>query len=346
MTSLAPFNRPAIIAEIGAKYAPMPQMIEMVEAAAKAGADLVKFQTYRAETISTPGSFFTMEDGARVSQFDFFKAYELSREDHEALDAACRRLGVRWISTPSHVSDLDLLEEFDPPAYKTGSDDLTNTPFLKAIAERGRPMIVSTGMARLAEVARAVDVIEKAGCRDLTLLHCVVSYPSKPEDANLRVIETFRREFGLPVGLSDHTTDEFTSVLAVALGAVVIEKHLTLDHAMNLPDHQASLDPPAFARLVERVRLAAEALGDGEKRILPTEEKWRAAARKSLFAARPIPKGAVVGAADIAIRRPADGLHPHLVDEIVGKRAANDIAQGSLLKLEMFDMRGGAGAHE
>ena len=328
--------KPAIIAEIGAKYADMETMKAMVSAAKGAGADIVKFQTYRAETISTPGSYFTFEDGSRVPQFEWFKRHELTDADHVAIDAYCRDIGIAWFSTPSHPSDVDYLEKFDPIAYKTGSDDLTNLPFLRYIAAKGRPMIVSTGMCTLGEIEKAVEAILAAGTRDLTLLHCVVSYPLRPEDANLRAIETLRSAFGLPVGLSDHTTDEFTSVLATGMGASVIEKHFTLDHALQLPDHQASLDPAAFARLVERVRLVGPALGDGVKRILPTEEKWRAACRKSLYAARAIRAGETIDAAAIAIRRPSDGLHPHEFDRVVGKRARRDIPAGALLAQDMI----------
>jgi N,N'-diacetyllegionaminate synthase len=333
---LAPFGKPVIIAEIGAKYAEMSVLKQMVAKAKECGADVVKFQTYRAETISTPGSWFTFEDGSRMPQFDFFKKYELSREDHEELIGYCQETGIAWLSTPSHVEDVELLESFSPIAYKTGSDDLTNTPFLKEIARRGKPMVISTGMCTLSEVESAVEAIYSTGNRDIVLLHCVVSYPSRPEDANLRVIETFRRAFGLPVGLSDHTTDEFTSVLATAMDACVIEKHFTLDYAMKLADWQASLDPAGFKRLVDRVRQVKPALGDGVKRILPTEEKWRAACRKSLFTTRAIAQGEVIGADDIVIRRPSEGIHPHLLDLVVGRTARQDIPANALLHWDMI----------
>jgi len=337
MTSfLASSRSPFIIAELGGKYASLDIMCEMVRSAASCGVDAVKFQTFRAETIATPGSFFTFEDGSRVPQYEFFKAYELTREDHEVLAVCCRENNVGWLSTPSHPQDVVLLESFEPIAYKTGSDDLTNVPFLRYIAERRRPMIVSTGMSTLGEVEKAVEAILSSGNRDLTLLHCVVSYPARVEDANLRALETLRHAFGLPVGLSDHTTDEFTSVLATQMGAVVIEKHFTLDHALKLPDHQASLDPPAFRRLVERVRLVEQAMGDGVKRILPTEEKWRKAARKSLFAAKPIKRGEQITPEHVAIRRPADGLHPHEYEQILGRVARQDIAAGVLISWDML----------
>lgn len=281
-------------------------------------------------------SYFTFEDGSRVAQFDFFKAHEFSEADHDALNALCKELGIQWLSTPSHSSDLALLEKYDLPFYKTGSDDLTNLPFLCAIAEKGRPMLVSTGMCTLGEIESAVDTVLATGNRQLVLLHCVVSYPSRPEDANLKVIETLQKAFGLPVGLSDHTQDEFTSILATQMGAVVIEKHFTLDHALKLPDHEASLDPVQFTRLVERVKLVSKALGDGVKRILPTEQKWRQAARKSLFAAVDIPAGTVITEQHISIRRPSEGIHPHHLPLVLGRIAKTFIPAGTLIQWDMF----------
>lgn len=329
-------DKPVIIAELGGKYGDMEILERSVRAAAEAGADLVKFQTFRAETISAPEATFTFDDGSIVSQHDFFKAAELSEEDHQRIDEICSEVGVGWLSTPSHPEDVVLLERFAPIAYKTGSDDLTNLPFLRHVADRGRPMIVSTGMCTLAEVARAVETILSTGNDQLILLHCVVSYPSRPEDANLRTIETLRRAFGVPVGLSDHTTDELTSVLATSLGAVVIEKHFTIDYGLKLPDWQVCLDPPKWRRLVERVRMVHRALGDGVKRILPSEEKWRASARKSLFSARDVKAGERLDIESVAIRRPASGIHPHHAELVVGRTARQDIPAGTLLSWDML----------
>lgn len=329
---------PLVIAEIGANYGGIEIVKEMVRAASQCGADMVKFQTYRAETIATPGSNFTFEDGSCVSQFDFFKAHELSEGDHDVLATLCEELGIQWLSTPSHASDLELLEKYDLPSYKTGSDDLTNLPFLRAIAEKGRPMLVSTGMCTLGEIEAAVDTVLATGNQQLVLLHCVVSYPSRPEDANLKVIETLRKAFGLPVGLSDHTQDEFTSILATQMGAVVIEKHFTLDHALKLPDHEASLDPVQFSRLVERVKLVSKTLGDGVKRVLPTEQKWRQAARKSLFAAVDIPAGAVLAKQHITLCRPSDGIHPHYFDLVLGSTTREFIPAGTLIRWDMIQL--------
>jgi sialic acid synthase SpsE len=328
-------NRPLIISELGAKYASIDVMKEMIKASKECGADMVKFQTYRAETISTPGSFFAMEDGSQVSQYEYFKSYELTPEDHAVLISYCKEIGIGWLSTPSHTSDVDFLETLNPVVYKTGSDDLTNLPFLHYIAKKQRTMIVSTGMCTLGEIEKAVETITRAGNDQLILLHCVVSYPSRPQDANLRVIETLQKAFGIPVGLSDHTTDEYTSILATAMGAVIIEKHFTLDHALKLPDHEAALDPAAFQKLVQKVLLVPQTLGSGVKHILETEEKWRAAARKSIFAFRAIREGEIIQEEDLTIRRPANGIHPHHLDLIVGRQAACDIPEGSLITWNM-----------
>jgi len=327
-------STPYVIAEIGAKYDGIDTVKEMVRSAANCGADMVKFQTFKAETVSTPGSYFTFEDGSKVSQFDFFKEHELSGSDHDVLAALCDELNIAWTSTPSHPDDVDFLERYDLPFYKTGSDDLTNTPFLQYIAEKGSPMLVSTGMCTMEEISRAVETIKGTGNENIILLHCVVSYPSKPEDANSRVIETLQQTFDLPVGLSDHTQDEFTSILATQLGACVVEKHFTLDHAMKLPDHQASLDPQEFKLLVDRVKLVEKALGTGEKVILPTEEKWRKSARKSLFVIQDIPEGETIGQQHLTIRRPSTGLPPHYYQQVLGKKARRLIQSGEVLQLD------------
>jgi N,N'-diacetyllegionaminate synthase len=327
---------PLIIAEIGAKYGGMDTVKEMVRSAAGCGVDLVKFQTYRAETIAAPGSYFTLEDGSRVPQFDFFKAHEFSENEHDVLNVLCKGLCIQWISTPSHVSDLELLEKYDLPFYKTGSDDLTNLPFLRAIATKGRPMLVSTGMSSLGEIEAAVETVLATGNRQLVLMHCVVAYPARPEDANLKVIETLQKAFGLPIGLSDHTQDEFTSILATQMGAVVIEKHFTLDHSLKMVDHEAALDPVQFSCLVKRVQLVGKALGDGVKRILPCEQKWRESARKSLFAAVDIPAGTVMMEPHIAIRRPSSGISPLHLPLVLGRVVKTFIPAGALIQWDMF----------
>jgi sialic acid synthase SpsE len=329
-------KRPVVVAELGAKYAGLDVMRQMIQSSKKCGADMVKFQTYRAETIAAPHILFTLPDGSSVSQHDFFKAHELTQEDHQELISFCDEIGIEWFSTPSHPEDVELLELFDPICYKIGSDDLTNIPFLKYIADKKRPIVVSTGMSTLSEIEMAVRAIQGTGNEQIVLLHSVTAYPAKPEEANLLAIKTLQKAFGFPVGLSDHTQDEFTSILATQLGAVIIEKHFTLDHALNLPDHEAALDPAAFKKLVQRVRLVSQALGTGLKSIAEVEIKWRSAARKSIFAAREIRKGQVIESADLTIRRPGDGIQPHHLELVLGKPAACDISSGTMLAWSMF----------
>lgn len=327
---------PLCVAEIGAKYAELDVMRQMIRSAAECGADLVKFQTYQAETVATRDSYFTLGNGARVSQYDFFKKYELTRDDHRELIDCCRQIGIGWLSTPSHPSDVDLLEEFDPPCYKTGSDDLTNLPLLEYIARKKRPMMVSTGMSTLEEVGQAVNSIAGTGNRQLILLHCVTAYPSRVEDANLRAIETLRNAFGFPVGLSDHTQDSFSSILATQLGAVIIEKHFTLSHTLKLQDDEVALDPPAFRKMVENIRLIPLALGSGVKRVLEAETTWRESARKSIHSTRAIMKGEILQAGDIAIRRPSNGIPPQMLGTVIGRKATCDIPEGTPLTWDML----------
>jgi N,N'-diacetyllegionaminate synthase len=327
---------PLVVAEIGAKYAALEVLTGAISAARRCGVDLVKFQSFTADAIATPEARMRTPEGRDVSQREFFKQYELSRSDHEALIGFCRHIGIGWFSTPSSRADVDLLEQFAPICYKTGSDDLTNLPLLRYIAQTGRPMVVSTGMSTMAEVEKAVETIRGAGNSAIVLLHCVVSYPSRPEDANLRAIGTLRERFGLPVGLSDHTTDEYTSVLAAAMGAEMIEKHFTPDHALKLQDDEASLDPEAMARLVQRVALVPKALGDGVKRVQDAEKTWRAAARKSLFAARDIAAGEPIRMEDLVVLRPAVGIGADDIEKVLGRRTRRAMRTGDPFTPDVF----------
>jgi len=191
---LSGMPQPLVIAEIGARYGSLDTLKQMIRLSMECGADVVKFQTFQAETISTPGSYFTLEDGSRLSQFDFFERHELTAADHSELIGYCDQIGIKWFSTPSHAKDVELLELYDPIAYKIGSDDLTNLPFLEYVATKQRPMIVSTGMSTLGEIERAVECIIGTGNHRVILMHCVVSYPAKTQDANLRVITSILHE--------------------------------------------------------------------------------------------------------------------------------------------------------
>ena len=323
-----------IIAEIGANFHSMEEAQEMIRAAAEAKADAVKIQTFKAETLVSPGAMFTLEDGSRVSQYDFFKALEVSDEVHAKLKLFAEELGLIFFSTPSAPEDADLLEKLLVPAFKTGSDDLTNYPFLEYIAKKGKPMIVSTGMSTLEEVGKAAESIRKTGNEQVVFLHCAVGYPANPATLNLLSMVQMREKLGVQVGFSDHSLGITAPVAAVVLGAEALEKHLTLDRSKGGPDNDVALEPKEFVEMVKAVREAEQMLGDGQKRVMPQEEKWREAARKSIVAKIDIPEGAHIIEAMLAFRRPAGGLEPAHWNEIIGKTAKRSLRAGEYIVFE------------
>ena len=308
-----------VISEIGAMYEDIDGMKKLIKASADAGADAVKIQTYKAETIANPDAEFEFEDGSRMSQFEFFKKYEISKDHHREMMRYANELGITFFSTPSDKADVDFLEELGVPAYKTGSDDLTNYPFLEYIAGQGKPMIVSTGMCTLGEVEEAVNTILSTGNDQLILLHCTVSYPPKEEFANLEVLKTLQQAFDLPIGYSNHILDIFAPVLAAAMGACVVEVHFTLDRALKRQDYQVAFEPEELKEIVRQIRLIPVLRGSGVKKITKTEKKWRRNGRKSLIAARDLKSGHVLRVEDIKIMRTGTGLHPRDLALVVGR---------------------------
>lgn len=326
-----------VIAEIGANFSGIDEGKALIAAAADAGADAVKFQTYTAETVALPGATFTLEDGSVISQYDFFKASELSRPAHLELQRSAAEHDLVFFSTPGYYDDLELLEDLGVGLYKTGSDDLTNYPFLKAVAACGKPMIVSTGMCTLGEIEKAVEAVVSTGNEQLVLMHCVVGYPAPIEEANLRVIDTLRQAFGKPVGLSDHCRGPVAGILGVGLGAVCLEKHLCRDRSAGGPDNDVACQPDELAEYIGQIRQAEAALGCGRKQIGPGEEKWRRAARKSLVAAGDIAAGQILTPELVTIKRPSSGLHPQYFEMVLGRRARRPIAVNALIALEDLD---------
>ena len=320
-----------VVSEIGAMYEDIEGMKKLIKASKDAGADAVKIQTYRAETIALPGAEFEFEDGSRMSQVDFFKQYEISREDHKVLFDYARKIGITMFSTPSYYDDADFLDELKVLAFKTGSDDLTNYPFLEYIARKGKPMIVSTGMATLGEVEAAVNTILKTGNDQLILLHCTTSYPPETRYANLNIMKMFRLAFDVPVGYSDHIPGIFSSVLAASMGACVVEKHVTLDRNLKRQDYQVSIEPSELKEMVEQIRLIPVLQGESVKKVYPQEEKWRRNARKSLVAARDMNSGEILRREDIKIIRPGSGIHPRYLDMFVGKTLKKDLSENQVI---------------
>jgi N-acetylneuraminate synthase len=319
-----------VVAEAGVNHnGSQSRALKLVDAAAAAGADAVKFQTFEASRLaaaSAPLSGYQRAGTKAESQVAMLRDLELPREAFAELAQRSKKRKLLFLSTPFDEASADLLEELEVPAFKVGSGDLTNTPFLRSLAGRGRPILLSTGMATLEEVAEAVEAVRAGGNPGLALLHCVSSYPAPPEQANLLAIDTLRREFDLPVGYSDHTLGLAVSLGAVARGASVVEKHFTLDRRLQGPDHALSLEPHKLAELVTGIRAVEVALGDGEKRPQPAEEENRTVVRRSLVAARNLEAGERVGPGDVAIKRPGGGLAPSELDRVVGAELARPIA--------------------
>lgn len=326
-----------IIAEIGYNFNTLAEAEASIDAAVKCGVDAVKFQTFKAETVTSRHTAFPAEAGAG-NQFDEFKRYELSEEAHERLFQYSRKRGMLVFSTPSHFDDVTLLERLDVPVYKIGSDDLTNLPFLKYVAERKKPVIFSTGMGTLAEADEAVRTLRGAGNEQLIMLHCVSNYPIRDLRAmNLNVIRTLRQVFNMPVGFSDHTTTLSTALGAVALGACVVERHFTLDKKIEAPDAPFSTDPAEMAALVRAIRELEQALGDGVKAPTPTEQAMRLETRKSAIARRDIPAGQAITEDMIIMKRPGTGIPPKLLPLLLGRRPKQPIRADDVITWEKLE---------
>ena len=330
-----------IIAEAGVNHnGELDQALALVEAAARAGADAVKFQSFTAEEVAVEdapkASYQQQGDDADESQVEMLRRLELSPADHRVLAERCQERGIIFLSTPFDPASADLLHELGVKAFKLPSGEVTNLPFLRHVGAKGRPVILSTGMSSLAEVKRAVETLEGAGVSQMALLHCVSAYPAPASSANLRAMETMASALGLPVGFSDHTQGIEVALAATALGACIIEKHFTLDRSLPGPDHKASLEPHELSALVRGVRRVEAALGHGRKELMPEERDVMKAARRSLVAARDIPAGTVISQEMLTLRRPGTGLgHEHLA-QVTGRKARERIAAGTLVTLEML----------
>lgn len=351
MSALRPMNiedrevgvgRPClVIAEIGINHnGDLALAHRLIDLAVEAGADAVKFQTYRTEDLVSPdaplAAYQSRNSGTESTQFEMLKRYELDLGAHRDLMAHARDRKVLFLSSVFDLASVRLLEEIGVEAVKVPSGEITNLPLLEAVARFGRPAIVSTGMAAMAEVARAVEAIEPIRDRTI-LLHCVSDYPAAPADCNLRALHTLAERFSLPVGFSDHTPGIEIAVAAVALGACVIEKHFTLSRRLPGVDHAASLEPDEFGNLVRSIRAVEAALGDGVKMPTAAELDTARVARKSLFSARPIAAGEALSPEAVAIKRPGTGLPPGRLGELVGRRARWEIPAGRMLGEEMFE---------
>lgn len=326
-----------VIAEAGVNHnGDIAKARGLIDAAVAAGADAVKFQTFKADRVISPSAlkaaYQRATTGGEESQLEMIRRLELSEAKFRQLKQHCDAKGIIFLSTPFDHESVDFLDSLGVPAFKVPSGEITNLPLLGDIAGRAKPVVLSTGMSDMAEVERAVGALVSHGSPALAILHCVSNYPADPRDANLRAMATLRAKFGRPVGFSDHTAGIDIALAAVALGASVIEKHFTLDKTLPGPDHRASLDPQELQALVGGIRRVEQALGDGVKLAKPSEADTRTAARRSLFLRNALPAGRDIAADQLVALRPAGGIEPDQLDQLIGRRAARDLAAGDMLQ--------------
>jgi len=312
-----------IIAEIGVNHNGSVDVAkQLIDAAKNIGVDAVKFQTFITENLVSK---------SQKEFYEMVKKLELGKEDFRELTQYARKKGITFFSTPTDEKSLDLLEEFNLPFFKIASGDLTHIPFIKYVAEKKTPIILSTGMGNLCEIEEALNTIYSMGNYEVILMHCVSSYPAPIGEVNLNVINALKEAFNLPVGFSDHTQSSLTSILAATMGAKVIEKHFTLDKNMDGPDHKASADVNDFKEIVDGIRAMEQMKGSPIKKMVESEKEIRINYRKSIFAKEKILSGATITNANVTIKRPGNGIQPKYLNLIVGKKAKKDLLPDEII---------------
>lgn len=355
-------QRVRIIAEAGVNHnGSLEKALQLIDIAKDSGADIVKFQTFKAEAVSNHSApkaeYQKQNNPGEESQLEMLKRLELDERAHQSLIAHCREINIQFLSTPFDIASLEMLDKrFDIPQIKIPSGEITNLPFLLKVAGTKKPVILSTGMSSLGEVELALAALafgyrgsgrpsihafqevfnspagQETLAEKVTLLHCTTEYPAPFQEVNLNAMDTLKAAFGLPVGLSDHTPGIAVSIAAVGRGATVIEKHFTIDRNLPGPDHRASLEPEELKSLAQAIRQVEAALGDFRKCPAPSELKNRAVARKSLVAACDIPQGTVFNEQNVGMKRPGTGISPVAYWEIMGKKAQRDFKQDELIE--------------
>ena len=333
--------RTLIIAEAGVNHNGSTELAkQLIDAAASAGVDYVKFQTFKTERLVSHQARKAEyqrknREDADDSQFSMLKKLELSPEQHFELMGYCREKKVRFFSTAFDLESIDFLSDLRLGMWKFPSGEITNYPYLRKIALKGEPVILSTGMSNLKDIADAIAVLEKYGTSReyITILHCNTEYPTPLADVNLRAMQTIKETFGVKVGYSDHTIGIEVPIAAVALGAKVIEKHFTLSRTLEGPDHQASLEPQELKAMVDAIRNVEKALGDGVKQMTDSEMKNRPVARKSIVASACIRKGEKFTEDNLAVKRPGNGISPMEWENILGRCASKDFQADDLIEL-------------
>lgn len=332
-------NHTIIIAEAGVNHnGDVERALTMIDRAARAGVDYVKFQTFNAEklvTASAPTAEYQQRNTAESSQLAMLRRLQLDESDYRCLIDRCRERGVGFMSTPFDSDSIEFLSTLEMDYWKIPSGEITNKPYLRQIASKGGRIIMSTGMSTLEEVGEALDVLTAGGVRgeDIILLHCTTQYPTPYTDVNLRAMNSLKRFPVGGVGYSDHTRGITVPVAAVALGAMVIEKHFTLDRDLPGPDHKASLEPDELVEMVRRIRIVEESLGSEEKNVTAVEAPNRTVARKSIVAARNIAAGEMFTAENLTVKRPGTGISPMRWDDVVGSRATRNFSPDEQIEL-------------
>ena len=329
-----------IIAEAGVNHnGSIALAKKLIDAAACAGVDYVKFQTFKADRLAiqaAPKAEYQKENAdIGESQYEMLRKLELTREQHIELINHCHKKGVKFFSTAFDMESVEFLSKLNLGLWKIPSGEITNYPYLKRIAKEKKPVIISTGMSTMDDIENAMEVLLKNGIElsQLTILHCNTQYPTPFQDVNLLAMQTIAREFRVNVGYSDHTLGIEIPIAAVALGATVIEKHFTLDRAMDGPDHKASLEPQELTAMVAAIRNVEQALGSSEKIVSASEFGNITIARKSIVAARFILKGEVFTAENLTIKRPGTGISPMKWEEILGTKALKDFDENDLIEI-------------
>lgn len=331
-------DRIFIIAEAGVNHnGDMQTARRLIDTAAAAGADAVKFQTFKTENLvcrNAKKAAYQMETtSAEESQFDMLKKLELTPDMHRELISYCHKKNIMFLSTPFDLDSLRYLVDCGLAIIKIPSGEITNYPLLREAAKSGKRIILSSGMSTLDEVREAVAVLKENGSSDITVLHCNTEYPTPFSDVNLRAMQTIREKLGVSVGYSDHTQGTEAAVAATALGAEIIEKHFTLDKNMEGPDHKASLEPDELTEMVRAIRHIEQALGDGEKEPSESEKKNMSVARKSIVAGRGIKAGERFSEENLAAKRPGTGVSPMLWNQVIGRKAKRDFAADEMIEL-------------
>jgi N,N'-diacetyllegionaminate synthase len=329
-----------IIAEAGVNHnGDLGLAKRLIDVAAEAGADLVKFQTFKADRLATRAAekagYQILTTDTKESQHEMLSRLELTEDCHWELIAHCKSRNIGFFSTGFDIESIDLLLSLGQDHFKIPSGEITNLPYLRHLGKLGRSVILSTGMATLGDIEAAIDVLEQAGTAraQMTVLHCTTEYPTPMNEVNLCAMQSIHAAFGVAVGYSDHTSGVEVAIAAVAMGATVIEKHFTLDRNLPGPDHQASLEPAELKAMVTAIRNIEVALGDGIKRLTPSEARNKSVARKSMVASQAIKAGEVFSAHNITSKRPGTGISPMRWDEVMGRAASRDFVADELIEL-------------